>query len=314
MKKRHPKGFYDSSITRIVPLFNFIRSANTNERFSAFISCIQGASTYESCATHNDLKSLLNFGQIIEPIYYGKQGALSDGRTIEPGEKSGLMPQSTHLRWLINEGGLDPRIRVPTSKDGQNRIDLFADKKGGCKRQNALSLLEEWLDAPHKKANPWFRFEAPTKPDVYIETKEYILIIEGKRTENKLTTHTSWMDYDRDQLIRHMDSLCDLSTGIHKDNGKPVFGLYLIPSINDPVIKDHEVPYYDYATACKRYSSLEYWKRSLPHRIEKYEKSIEIMQKHFLGTLTWEAIETFGGALSDLRFPRNKDEMTSTSK
>lgn len=310
MAKRHPKRYYDSSVTRIVPLFNFINATKTKERFAAFISCLQNTTTYKSCATQETLKSLSDYNQLISPIYYGKQGVKSDGKTIEPGEKTGLHPQSELLRWLIKEGGIDPRIRIPTSEDVQERITLFSDIKNGEKRLQAITELNNWLQSTHRKANPWFRFEAPTKPDAYIETDTYILIIEGKRFENKLTTHTTWMDYDRDQLIRHMDSICDLTTGTFRNGEiqKPVYGLYIVPSKNDPIIKRHEIAFYDYVSACKRYSDINYWRRSLPHRADKdkYEGSIEVMQKCFLGTLTWEAIEA---SISGLRFPQNKDEL-----
>jgi len=85
-------------------------------------------------------------------------------------------------------------------------------------------------------------------PDVFIETRSHIIIGEAKRTESKLTTMTTWHG-ERDQMVRHIDAVIDSS--------KQVLSFFLFSKI------DFEN---NFAQKMQNYKSIEYLKRSLPHR------------------------------------------------
>ena len=67
----------------------------------------------------------------------------------------------------------------------------------------------------------WHIFEGHTQPDIFIETDDLIVVIEGKRTEKKPTTTTKWM-HGRNQMLRHLD--CAWETR----GGKQLGGFFIV--------------------------------------------------------------------------------------
>jgi hypothetical protein len=61
-----------------------------------------------------------------------------------------------------------------------------------------------YLAQPRIPRHAWYIFEGTTRPDVYLETPDVLIVIEGKRTEREPTSHTEWMPR-RHQLLRHLD-------------------------------------------------------------------------------------------------------------
>lgn len=132
------------------------------------------------------------------------------------------------------------KIIADTKKSSIERAKLFSNDEN--QKKTALSNLE-------KQKLPqvaWYIFEGYTQPDIYIETRTTIIVGEAKRTEDKLTTETTWLK-NRDQLIRHIDTVID--------SGKEVYSFFLVEN------KD----LYNF----ENYSDIEYFKKSLPHRDEK---------------------------------------------
>ena len=59
-------------------------------------------------------------------------------------------------------------------------------QRGRC--HEAIDLAIEYGDL-----KSWHLFEGETRPDVYIETPDLLVVIEGKRTEGGPTTSTKWI-------------------------------------------------------------------------------------------------------------------------
>ena len=116
-------------------------------------------------------------------------------------------------------------------------------------------------------------------PDIYIETRTTIIVGEAKRTEDKLTTETTWLK-NRDQLIRHIDAVID--------SGKEVYSFFLVEN------KD----LYNF----ENYSDIEYFKKSLPHRDEKTVKKIS---DTYCGVTTWNDVKEL---FPEICFPNTLDE------
>ena len=81
----------------------------------------------------------------------------------------------------------------------------------------ALALLNR----PALPPSDWYILEGHSQPDVFLQTPEVIVVIEGKRTERGPTVRTTWMP-GRDQMMRHIDCAWEIR-GTRK-----VFGFYLV--------------------------------------------------------------------------------------
>lgn len=124
----------------------------------------------------------------------------------------------------------------------------------------------------------WYIFEGYTAPDVFIETRSHLIIGEAKRTENELTTSTTWLGV-RDQLVRHIDAVIDSS--------KEILSFFLFSKQG---FHDH------YSQKMENYSSIEYLKRSLPHR---GDDTIKKIAETFIGYSFWEDL----GRLFSMQYP-----------
>lgn len=126
-----------------------------------------------------------------------------------------------------------------------------------------------------KPKEDWHIFEGSTQPDVYLETEELIVVIEGKRTEHGPTTKTKWMN-GRHQMLRHIDCAWEIR------GHKKVVGFFIVESLNDTAdVPDawleHEVD----ALSNTSVSS------SLPHRGPEEQLKIATC---FTGVTTWRKI------------------------
>lgn len=61
------------------------------------------------------------------------------------------------------------------------------------------------LSRPQFPARAWYIREGPSEPNVYLETPDLLVVIEGKCTEAGPMTHTTWMP-GRHQMLRHLDA------------------------------------------------------------------------------------------------------------
>ncbi|RZL50772.1 MAG: hypothetical protein EOP00_02640 [Pedobacter sp.] len=243
-------GKYNSSKTRVTPLFNKIGSDDSmlNELFKLF--------KYKVPKFENE--------SVLE-ICYGKN------------EKRIPAPKSM-LTWMLNN--LSELNKLPNygikNNESQSYIKrklLFAgDSKTLKEAIDAVSNVEKSSDSR------WYVFEGKTAPDIYIKTKESIFIGEAKRTERNITTKTLWLK-NRDQLIRHIDSLLDQE--------KEIYSFYLL---ENKTFKNY------YEQSMKLYNDRSYFESNLKHR---NEQQIDRAFKSFIGFIFWEDLaEKF-----DIPFP-----------
>jgi hypothetical protein len=105
----------------------------------------------------------------------------------------------------------------------------------------------------------WWAFEGFTSVDCLLETENYLLLIEGKRTE-RLSKSTNWFP-KRNQVDRDVEVARALANG--KD-----FGVIVCAEM--PVELDEEV-----------------WAESLPHSLDSDRAELK---RHYLGCVIWSAI------------------------
>jgi hypothetical protein len=216
-------GIFDSTKTRVQPLFDFIAcdSAKMSVLFSLFS------------------KNNTEYFDDISECFYGDN------------EKS-IAPSKVLLRWCLDN--LD-KLSMPknygvniTSPSYKKRESLFSNDASTifeAKRLVCQNIL------PQKA---WYIFEGYTHPDVYFESNNAIYIGEAKRTEDKLTPSTTWLR-ERDQLIRHIDAVIESRKEIKSFLivDKPEF--YNIDNYNAYAFFENSMPHRDKKTIERAHTS-----------------------------------------------------------
>ena len=226
-------GKKNSSLTRIQPLFDYL-GMDIN-KINKFLSLFE-------------IKT-----EIKASLFVCKYGY----------DEASIKPCKELLIWCVNNiDKLNKKefeaLKNETSESAQKRYALFC---------NNTEIKKEALNELYKDNIPqraWFIFEGYTHPDVYMETDDSIYIGEAKRTENELTNHTKWLE-DRDQLIRHVDSVID--------RGKKVYSFFVIENPEN----------YDF----NKYFETEIYDKSLPHRNQEIRKKIK---NTYIGYTTFSKI------------------------
>ena len=131
----------------------------------------------------------------------------------------------------------------------------------------------------------WYIFEGPTSVDVFLETPELIVVLEGKRTEPGPTTRTQWMAV-RHQLLRNIDATLELP------GHRRVVGAFIVEA--EP--GSFDVPEKWQAMTDLTISTPALTK-SLPHRSEAERERIAA---GYLGATTWAAVVREFGLSEDL--------------
>ena len=256
-------GKRDSSKTRVVPVFDLIAEGQTS-----------GASWLPKllCLPIGSSKIVINpdWDLTIEERGWGEK------------EKR-LDPPVSLLSWLIR----NPRM----PNDGQLSNDPVKAQKRRELIEGSDVRLHEVLNL--LRHNPtkenWHIFEGITQPDVFIQTPDIMIVVEGKRTETETTKKTKWMS-GRHQMWRHIDCAWEIK------GKREVFGLLIVEG--DPA--SDKVPTF-WMNEARIIASREALTSSLPHRGQQETESIH---QCFLGVTTWQKIcKEFGiewGLLPDL--------------
>lgn len=236
---------YDSTKTRVTPLFDYI--GVDIEKLNRMLALINPAVNLES--------------EIISRNYGNNE------KTIPP--------SPSLLKWCIRNYEKLNQERNEHSKEKspetyKQRKRLFTGDLTTI--NNAINKIDENPTIQKK----WYIFEGYTHPDIFIETDDFLLIGEAKRTENKITDKTEWLK-PRDQLIRHVDALIDNTT-------KRIISFYLIDRKKESEYK------------MDRYQELNYYEKSLPHR---KKKEIEQIFQSYVGYTCWDSLEIEFG----IKFP-----------
>jgi hypothetical protein len=125
------------------------------------------------------------------------------------------------------------------------------------------------------KNEDWHAFEGQTQPDVFIETDDLLVVIEGKRTEREPTTSTKWMN-ERHQMLRHLDCAQEMR------GGKCLLGFFIVEGDDAST----EVPA-KWLTFAEDTTSPEAVSSSLPHRGPEEQREIS---SAFVGMTTWQRV------------------------
>lgn len=259
-------GKKDSSKTRVVPVFDCLyQNDKTGNSWLPKLLCLPTGSNPTSLPVNCDFS--------IEQIGWGAN------------EKK-LDPPVSLLSWLI---------RHPHKPMSGN---LSSDQAKAQKRR-------EWIDGSESRMlealallsnNPdgddWHIFEGKTQPDVFIQTPDLVVVIEGKRTERKPTTSTKWMD-GRHQMLRHIACAWEIR------GKRQILGFFIVEG--DCAQEDVPSPWLDYAKDAIKSDSIA---SSLPHRGPEEQRSIASC---FVGVTTWQRIcREFG--IDWKQLPHSTDE------
>lgn len=249
--QRYPMGIYDSSRTRVVPVFNALMDRDPSAR------------TW--------LLSLLRLG------------SRSTGR---PGIPPGALLLGHPRWWGKNERRLDPPkslLRWLVAHASTPASEFWGSPATRAKRErlvarDASTILEalRLLNGP-TASRAWYVLEGRSQPDACFETDTLIVLIEGKRTESKATTVTTWMS-TRSQMLRHMDAAWEIR------DGKRVLGLMIVEG---PGGAEAVTPTDHWLAQGDRQVLPQTLTHSLPHRSVEEQKEIA---GGFLGVTTWQKV------------------------
>lgn len=165
------------------------------------------------------------------------------------------------LRWLVEH--LEPSAG---RESGSPRAQAYR-RKLMRRDQATIALALKLLDGG--KAPRWCILEGPSQPDAYLEAEDFVLVIEGKRTERGATTKTTWMR-DRKQMLRHMDAARNAR------GEKRILGLMIVEAPAETWIKEN--------AELRSPAVLE---RSLPHLTPQERADLA---DGFLGVTTWQDV------------------------
>jgi hypothetical protein len=247
-------GEDDSTKTRVTPVFDELRRDPAGHTWLGRLLALperEGASTSRIAAP-----------PIRGSIRYGTD-------EIE------ILPAIGLLRWLItNPAQLRPPRPVGKDEETRAKREELLSIEPSRVQAEALALLAN--GAPR---SDWYVLEGPTRPDVYLETFDAIIVIEGKRTEAGATTHTTWLAI-RDQMLRHLDGAWELR------GDRCVYGFLIVENATGLDVPPH------WNGVCDKTVSNKMLADSLPHRSAAERRAIA---DAFLGATTWQRVcKTFG--------------------
>ncbi|MEZ5285576.1 MAG: hypothetical protein R2712_12390 [Vicinamibacterales bacterium] len=187
------------------------------------------------------------------------------GRGYWGADERPLLPPVSLLSWLIRN------FEVPPGKpvDDDRRARLAAGDPATVE-----SALAELRTAGLGKG--WHVLEGASYPDVFIETPDTLVVVEGKRTEIGPTTHTSWMA-TRHQMWRHIDAAWEIR------GRRLVLGFFIVEGRGQDASDVPEA----WAQAARDTLSAAAIEGSFPHRSQAEREGII---GGFLGATTWQAV------------------------
>jgi len=244
-------GIFDSSRTRVAPVFGRLQCLDPSGRL-----WLQGL--LELANTRKAHRPDAGSSRLRVAKWWPREAKLA----APPGL----------LRWLL-ENAEEPRDAAawggrPEVRENRRRVvDRDADTLA-----QAFRSLEEGRPSPRA----WYVLEGPSQPDVYLDSDDVVLVVEGKRTETAPTTSTAWMKV-RHQMLRHLDAAWE-----HRA-GRRIYGLYIVEAETSSAFE----PPFTWHAAVESTITDEVLRGSLPHRTP--DERLQIADA-LLGVTTWQAI------------------------
>jgi hypothetical protein len=246
-KKGKEMGKYDSSITRVVPVFDMLKEGKDSEGW---------------------LQKLISLPTGGSPVALPPGCRFSIDECCWGNNEKKLDPPVALLSWLIRHPRpVSAKLSVNDDK-AKKRQELLTGRQELV--LEALSLLRH-----NPTREDWHIFEGQSQPDVYIQTPDLIVIIEGKRTEKKPTTSTKWMT-GRHQMLRHIDCAWEIA------GSRKVIGFFVVEGNSGSCDVPPEWIQFSQQTVTP-----EAIASSLPHRGP--EEQLEIA-KCYAGITTWQRV------------------------
>jgi hypothetical protein len=189
-------GIYDSSRTRIAPVFGRLQCLDPSGRL-----WLQG------------LLELGNSRKLTTP-----QAGTAALRVAKwwPREARLAAPPGL-LRWLLEN------VEKPRNASAWGRRPEVKENRQRVVDRDAATLADAFKRLRERRGSgrAWYVLEGPSQPDVYLDTGEVVVVIEGKRTEPGPTTSTAWMRV-RHQMLRHLDGAWEFR------QGRRLYGLFTV--------------------------------------------------------------------------------------
>jgi len=181
-----------------------------------------------------------------------------------------LMPTIAHSLSILNlikeDAGFRESIRTIAIRNSkkEERKQLFDLNEDAFKK--AREIIEA---GRHSRQEKWAYFEGETRPDLFIENHEHIIIVEGKRTESHTTSAVEYLK-SRSQMVRHIENAIEYCHG-----EKKVIAFYIV---------DAEC---NYLKQCEKDALI---KELNSETITKTSDQIDVISSSFYGYTTWQAI------------------------
>jgi hypothetical protein len=245
-------GIYDSSRTRVAPVFGHLQCLDPSGRL-----WLQG------------LLELANTRKLLRP-----EAGTSRLRVAKwwPREARLAAPPGL-LRWLL-ENAEEPHNPAAWGR----KPEVMANRRRVVDR-DADTLAEALRSLQERRRSPraWYVLEGPTQPDVYLDSAEAVIVVEGKRMETGPTTSTDWMRV-RHQMLRHLDAAWELR------QARRIYGLFIVEAEKETTSVEPSSAWHE---AVELTVSDEVLKGSLPHRSPDERSQIA---SALLGVTTWLAV------------------------
>jgi len=264
---KRKKGLYDSSITRVWPVFQTLIHKDPSA-----LSWLQNILKLAGDKSQSSIQLKMDFTPLLPEIlqkreigprvlkYYGLN-SIEMERCFE----KTIPPADGFLRWLI----LNPdkmtwprRGKQTYSFNAQIKREQLFGMHGNEAAEFAQRETMGELDrlGAQRAHGKWWSFEGITQVDCYLETENLILLIEGKRTET-LSSKTDWYP-QRNQLIRNLEVVQEISGGKY-------FAVLVIAEEDIGEIPEDVI------------------QQSLPHFTKP---ECDALMQHYLGCILWKDV------------------------
>ncbi|MDD2230041.1 MAG: hypothetical protein PHY48_11575 [Candidatus Cloacimonetes bacterium] len=267
------KGLYNSSITRVRPFFRQLYSEDrTGDTWLPKLLLAMPKNKKYSTSLAQKVCKITPYYLEVRNFRDKILGEIPLERCFE----YSIPPSKSFVKWLIenphelswpNKGKKTYREETQISRE--QLLGMHGRELQDYSTQDALKELERFGVEDSKKK--WWAFEGFTEMDCLLETDDFLLGIEGKRTE-PISPATSWFP-QRNQIIRNLEVLKEKA-------GNKEYALILLTEdgmdpITDKVFED-----------------------SLPHCEPAW---IIGLQNHYLGSISWsDACKATGFSIAQL--------------
>ena len=215
------KGSYNSSITRVRPVFQQLLERDARDWLPVLLCLSNKGYGKELAQNPNELLPELIKKRVYRDRVIARYGF--PGIKLEACFEYPLAPPKAFLTWLIEH---PERMTWPCDKSGQElqfssitqKWREYLLRRAGTKeyiKAKERAVTELMRFGVYGSRRKWWAFEGFTEADCYLETYRLILVIEGKRKE-KTSKDISWYP-ERNQLVRNLEVVSEQAKAKRKE-------------------------------------------------------------------------------------------------